>query len=478
MKPYIGFFLATLLTVSISYGQSRDTTRRAKEAVSWFKEGVIYQIWLRSFTKEGTLKAAEKRLPQLAYLGATIIYLPPIYLADTISSAAYWSPRQKASPGHEARNPYKSMDYSKIDPEYGTENDLKAFAETAHKLGLRVIMDMVYLHTGPSSNLTRDPKNYHRDASGKPLLNNYNFLRLDFSYPKLREYLINDMIHWVKDCNVDGFRCDVSGSIPVDFWEDARQKLERIKPDIGMLGESNSPAELVRAFDACYGFPWLEELKNVVVNGGSARQLRERWSKQNREFPKGGLFIRYTDNHDQNRTDLVFGEKGSRALNVLNFMLDGIPFLYNGQEIGDGSPFGIFEHWPILWESQGLPQKTELRNWYKDLITLRKTESALQTGETIWLETSKPESVVAFLRKTNTSQLLTIVNVSNRREDVVIQLPEKTSSQFGSRMRKFDARTNHNSNVTTKLPDVSPLTAQDGSVRISLEGFDYYVGKN
>ncbi len=468
--------LIFFLTITAAAAQATADGFIAKGPVPWFRNGVFYQIWLRSFTEEGTLKAAEKRLPQIADLGATVIYLPPLMLADTASNRQFWSPRQNASPGGEARNPYKTMDYSKIDQEYGTERDLKDFIAAAHALGLKVIMDMVYLHTGPSSNLTRDPKNYHLDANGQILKNNWNFLRLNFNHRPLREYLIRDMEHWIRDVGADGFRCDVSGGVPVDFWEEARERLEKIKPDIGMLAESNSPPELLRAFDASYGFPWMEELKNVVVNGAPAQRLREQWVKQNADFPKGTSFIRYTDNHDQNRTDLVFGEAGSRALNVLNFMLDGIPFLYNGQEIGDGSPFGIFEHWPILWESQGLPQKTELRNWYKELIRLRRATPVLHSGETIWLETSNPEAVVAFLRTDGTAEVLTVVNLSNRQTNVQVYLPGGKSAVYKSKMRKFDSRTVHNSVPKTAMPPKQPEIAVNGMISVSLDGFGYFVG--
>ena len=121
-----------------------------RPAPEWLTHGVIYQIWLRAFTPEGTLEAAKARLPEVASLGATIVYLPPVYLQDDDMRREFWSSRQRSCGANNPRNPYRVKDYDLIDPEYGTEDDLKAFIAEAHRLGLRVLMDLVYFHCGPT----------------------------------------------------------------------------------------------------------------------------------------------------------------------------------------------------------------------------------------------------------------------------------------------------------------------------------------
>jgi cyclomaltodextrinase / maltogenic alpha-amylase / neopullulanase len=467
MKRTILIFLL-IISELIIYGQVEQQSYVARHVAPWFSNGIIYQVWLRSFTREGTLKTATSRLKDIADLGVTILYLPPVFLADTGMSKKFWSPRQQASHSNNPRNPYRSADYSKIDPEYGNEGDLRLFILKAHSLGLHVIMDMVYLHTGPNNILTKNPEYYYRDTSGNFFVNSWNFYRLNFNNRELREYLITDMEHWVKSCNIDGFRCDVSGSIPVDFWEEARLRLEKLKPDIGMLAESNEPREQLKAFDANYAFPWLDALKKVVVNGESAAILRETWEKMNSSFPKGALFARYSDNHDQNRTVVVFGDHGSMAVTVLNFTIDGIPFIYNGQEVGDAAPFSIFDHYPILWDATdatdavGTPHKKSdiLRNWYKKLIKLRLDEHSLTDGETIWLDTDNPESVVAFLRHGRNSDIISVINLSNRHICVNVKLPSSVISTYSSVFGEDKNQT---------LSKETPL--------LSLGGFGYYVGK-
>ncbi|HHX69981.1 MAG TPA: hypothetical protein GX708_18285 [Gallicola sp.] len=471
MNKIILALICVLLFAGLNtYPQNSINKEIAREAPDWISEGIMYQIWPRSFTIDGTLSAATKKLPDIKELGATIVYLCPVMLQDRDINKEFWSPRQQASPANNPRNPYRIMDYTKVDPEYGTDEDLKEFINTAHYLGLRVLMDLVYLHTGPSNTLIQNPEYYKRDENGNFIKNAYNFYDLNFENKELREFLLKNMEEWVIKYEFDGWRCDVSSGIPLDFWEEARKRMEKIKPDIGMLAESDNPKELVRAFDLSYGFTWFGALKNVFANGESATMLREKWESMNSKFPEGSRFIRWVDNHDQHRPEIIFSSKGSKAANVINFMIDGVPFIYNGQEIGDGSPYGI-EYYPeksyndngaINWLAQTIPTKKELRNWYKELITLRKSETALQEGSTIWLNTDNPESVVAFLRTKNNATILAIVNVSNRKLYVNVESMQKDGKVYEALFTDSDYKN---------------VEVNNSKISFSLGSFGYFVGK-
>jgi glycosidase len=470
MKKSIIAFLLVILFVDLSSGETIRIEKTGKSP-EWMSKGVMYQIWLRSFTIEGTINAAEKKLPEIAELGATIVYLCPVMLQDTSMDRSFWSNRQKASPANNPRNPYRIMDYTKVDPEYGSENDLKGFVKTAHHHGLKVMLDLVYLHTGPSNVLMKHPEYYKKDAQGNLQKNEWNFYDLDFSNKSLRVFLWENMVDWIKKYELDGWRCDVSGGVPLDFWEEARERMEKINPNIGMLAEADKPEELVKAFDASYGFGWFRALISVFVNGESAVTLPKRWNELNEKFPEGSLFIRWVDNHDQHRPEIVFSKKGSMAVNVLNFMIDGIPFIYNGQEIGDASPYGI-EYYPeksysdngaINWTAQGIPQQSELRKWYKSLIAVRNNEPVLHSGKTIWLETDNPESVIAFLRLNDNEKILTVINVSNRKIN-------KVNIKFPNADEKTYQKILTNGNIDS-------VKVIDGIITISLNSFGYYIGK-
>ncbi len=467
MKNVLLIFFISIISLAIN-AQPIQGAPTAKPVPSWVSNGVMYQIWLRCFTPEGNLKAARERLPDLADLGVDIIYLTPISEMDADMRKEYWSPRQKASPANNPKNPYRVSDYFKIDPEFGTEKDVKDFINAAHQLNMHVIIDIVYWHTGPANVLTKNPDFYQKDQNGNIKINNYGFLVLNYENKKLREYLYNNMKWWIEEIGADGFRCDVSASIPLDFWEDSRAKLDKIRPDIGMLAESNSTKEVLKAFDMSYGYPWYSSIRNVMVNGRSASQVREIYEKQRKDFPAGTLFTRFSDNHDQDRPVVIYGEKGSRAVSVLNFTIDGVPFLYNGQEIGDVSPFGIYyyplksdQHFTsIPWETTGLERVAEIRNWYKKLVSLRKSETALRNGETIWLETDAPQSVLAFLRRNKTEEILTVVNLSNRNLSVSVTFPDKSPRVYNSAF------------LTGKN-----LSSNEGTATLRIENFGYFIGK-
>ena len=183
--------------------------QQARVSPAWITDGVMYQLWLRAFTPEGTLKAAEKRLPQVAAAGVTIIYLSPINLQDDDMRKEHWAPRQRKTDN--PRNPYRIKDHDVIDPEYGSEEDLRTFVKEAHRLGMRVLMDLVYLHCGPTAVIIeRHPDFMLREPDGKLKMAAWGFPGIDFKCPGVHEYFWKNMEHWVRDFDVDGFRCDVA----------------------------------------------------------------------------------------------------------------------------------------------------------------------------------------------------------------------------------------------------------------------------
>ncbi len=461
-------FLARWMVVLLLWGGSVHAGEPAQNLASlqarpspeWLTRGVMYQVWLRGFTPEGTLRAAAKRLPQVAELGANIIYLSPICLQDADMRQEFWSPRQKASGANNPRNPYRIKDYNRVDPEFGSEADLRAFIATAHKLGLRVLMDMVYMHSGPTCVLMKRPECYQQDAVGKVLIGNYNFPMLNLGNRELREYFWANMMHWVKRFDVDGFRCDVSDKVPLDFWEEARSRLNPTRPDLAMLAEGNRPSDQLKAFDVNYSYPWYHALLGVCARGQQASSLRTVWEKQRNERPRGARFIRFTENHDivndMRRAEVVCGERGAAAMSVVNFTLDGVPLLYNGQEIGDTSAQSIYARWAVRWEAACLPKAKKEFTFHQKLCQLRRTEPALTGGEVIWLDNDQSGAVLSFLRRAGGGEIITVANLSNRKIKAHIELPGK-----------FNAL----------VSDGAKTVPAQGKLALELEAFGFFVGK-
>ena len=192
----------------------------AKEVSDFVRSAVMYQLFLRPFTPEGTLKAATRMLPHIASLGVNIVYLCPQMVADDDPRTEFWSDRQNASKMNNPYSPYRIKDYFATDPEYGTDDDLKRFVAVAHRLGMRVMLDLVYYHCGPTAVFIEDhPDFVKRNDDGTVKNGRWHFPELNFDCLELREYLWKNMEYWIRDFDVDGFRTDVESAVPEDFWE-------------------------------------------------------------------------------------------------------------------------------------------------------------------------------------------------------------------------------------------------------------------
>ena len=389
---------------------------------SWLTTGILYQIQLRCFSPEGTIRAAQVRLPKLAELGITTVYLCPCFVADDDPDVRFWSPRQKQSGMNNPRNPYRIKDFYHIDPEYGTVQDLKDFVKVAHTLNLRVLLDLVYLHCGPRAVfLDEHPDFIHRDEFGKPASSDWAFPCLNLDNPHLRDYLWSNMEWCIRTFDVDGFRCDVSDGIPLDFWEVGRIRIEKIKSDIGMLAEGLRPNDQLKAFDLNYGW-WGGEWDQVT-------EMKKSWEKLQKERPPGcAKFIRFIDNHDfandayDNRLEMRWGSAKVEAALVGIFTVDGVPFLYNGQEIADTSRHSLFGKTPINESQFTTPIGMARFAFCQQLCRLRKSEVALQRGALTWIDIEANPNVLAFERIDGSDRILVLINLSNQSSNVV--LPE------------------------------------------------------
>jgi len=423
-------FLSLCLIINTEMsGQNNGTSKKqARQSPDWIKNGVMYQVQPRAFTQEGTLKAAINRLPGVSSLGINIIYICPVFVADDDMDQQFWSPRQMASKMNNPRNPYRMKDYYHVDPEYGTDDDLKEFVSEAHKLGIRVMLDMVYLHCGPKAVFLKDnPDFIKRDESGKALNAAWRFPALNYENPKLREYLWKNMEYWVRDFNVDGFRCDVADQIPIDFWETARERLGKLKPDIGMLAEGSRSQNTLKAFDLNYGFSWFNTLRNVYQKGQPASTLKDEWERRVSIQPEGTMFINYIDNHDiandsyYNRIDEVWTIKGADAALVMNFTLDGVPMLYNGQEVADTGRHSIFGRLPVRWELGNTQTGKKRFAFCQKLISTRLSLPVLRSGKLIWIENDAPDAVISYSRVLNGEEFITVINLSGKPVNVKLK---------------------------------------------------------
>ncbi|QNN21909.1 hypothetical protein HED60_06365 [Planctomycetales bacterium ZRK34] len=458
--------LLALTTLALAANPTPLNQRDAKAAPQWVQRGVMYQIQPRAFTPEGTLNAAAARLKNLAELGVDIIYLCPVFVADDDMDRDGWSPRQKRSGMNNPRNPYRMKDYYHVDPEYGTDADLKAFVNEAHKQGLRVLLDMVYLHCGPNAVFIKDHPNFvKRDKDGNILTTKWNFPYTNIANPEFREYLYKNMEYWVRDFDVDGFRCDVSDAVSLDFWLTARRRLEKLRPDIGMLAEGQRREDQLEAFDMNYSFTWFNAVRGTMEQGKPASHIRDVWQKMADERPRGARLIRYIDNHDisndsyDHRIEERWSTPRVNAALVMLFTIDGVPMLYNGQEVIDHARHSIYARLPVDWAHGNTPAGKARFEFCQKLCAMRHEQIALTEGSVQWLDNDQPEAVLSYLRRKGDQQVLTVINVKDQTVEVRVPLP-------GDHATKFDTLLSHGVKMTTNKDAV-----------LTLEPFGYYVGK-
>jgi len=407
--------LCALLSLSIFAASSlqlraqdaaRDVSKESARATrAWVRDGVIYEIFPRVFSAEGNFNGVTARLDELKNLGVTILWLMPIHPIG--------QEKKKGTIG----SPYAVRDYYAINPDYGTKEDLHRLITEAHKRGMKVIIDMVANHTSWDNVMMKTPAFYVHDATGKITWPHdwTDVAELNYDNPALRRYMMDMLKFWVKDFDLDGFRCDVAAEVPTDFWEEARAELEKVKPDILMLAEADKPELLLHAFDLDYSWSLHSTLTDVLQGRKMASAFRTVWEADQAKYPRGSLRMRFSDNHDERRAIARFGERAALAASAMMFTLDGVPMLYNGMEVGDTAESGdpaLFERLQIFWPIA--KRRPEFPRFYKEMIALRKSSEALRRGDVEWLHNSDESRVVTYARRAGDEEVLVAINFSNQ----------------------------------------------------------------
>src|SRR6266481_6445322 len=395
-----------LLAVLARQNLGQEAARgQARVSRPWVRDGVIYEIYPRDFSPEGNFNGITAQLDRLKDLGVTILWLMPIHPIG--------QEKKKGTIG----SPYAVRDYYGINPDYGTKDDFKKLISEAHRRGMKVIIDVVANHTSWDSVMMKWPEFYEHDARGKITFPHdwYDVAKLNYSNPKLREYMTEMLKYWIREFDLDGFRCDVAADVPTDFWEKARAELDKIKPDIFMLAEAHKADLEVKAFEVDYSWPLHSALTEVLQGRGRASDLRAAWEDEVKEWPRGALHMRFSDNHDERRAIARFGEPAALAASAFVLTLDGVPLLYNGMEVGDTTESGapaLFERLPVFWPIA--ERRPEFPRFDQRMIALRQTSNALRRGSLEWLHNSDESRVVTYVRHSVDDEVLVVINFSNQ----------------------------------------------------------------
>lgn len=386
---------------------------------------VMYSIYVRNHTVEGTFEAIIPDLPRIKALGVDIIWLMPIH------------PIGEEKRKGQAGSPYAIRDYRAINPEYGDEASFKKLVDAIHQTGMKCIIDVVYNHTSPDSVLVKEhPEWFYRRPDGQ--MGNkvgdwYDIVDLDYQHQDLWDYQIETLKMWAKI--VDGFRCDVASLLPIDFWLRARQEVAEVNPDTLWLAESVHPHflrehrdnkniglsdnEVFEAFDITYDYD-VEDFYSAYLNDEiSLKAYLGILMFQDGIYATNYVKLRFLENHDHPR----FRSRVSDPQAVRNwvgflYFQKGTTLLYGGQEKGIAHLPDLFNVDPINWEETDM----DLAPLMKKLYDI-KGDLAFRQGA-YHLYAHEGQDVVIGSYKEDGKTIHGIFNLDGRHHNVEVDIPD------------------------------------------------------
>lgn len=410
-----------------------DTAETKSESIApvsdaMMENAVIYEANIRNYSPEGTLNAFTKDIPELKKLGVKVIWLMPVYPISLKNRKATGDLSVEDIKDPKEREKYLGSyyaisDYTAINPDLGTKEDFDKLVQTAHDNGIYVILDWVANHTGWDHKwITEHPEYYHKNAKGEvtdPLNPETgkswgwtDVAHLDYTSKVLYEPMANEMLYWVKEHNVDGFRCDVADNVPTEFWQFTIPKLKAVKP-VFMLMESEKPYLFNGLFDMGYNWPMHHLMNDIAKGKKTVKDWDAAVAKRTAEYKPQDFWMNFTSNHDENAWSGSEYERmgdGAEAFAALTYVMPGMPLIYTGQEYDLNRRLKFFEQDPITKE------KGEMFAFYEKMGRLKNENPALNGGKAAAaykrLATSNDTNILAFERDKDGKKVVYIANLS------------------------------------------------------------------
>ncbi|WP_272149600.1 alpha-amylase family glycosyl hydrolase [Tenacibaculum aiptasiae] len=437
MKKTISIFLVAAMLFACKTEKKEVAKKEVKETKEvsiapvtneMMENAIIYEANIRQYSKEGTFEQFTKDIPQLKELGVKIIWLMPVFpISQTKRKATGGDFASKLTdPKEQAKalgSYYAVSDFTKINPEFGTIEDFRKLVKTAHENNMYVILDWVPNHTGWDHTwLKTNPEFYTKNDKGEitdPLNEDgtpvgwADVADLNYDNKELRKEMVKDMQYWITKEGVDGFRCDVAGSVPTDFWQEAIPQL-RAKKDIFMLAEAWEP-ELMKVglFDMGYGWDTHHRMNHIAKGEESVKDWNKRMVQIDTLYEKDDILMNFVTNHDENSWNGTIKERmgdASELFTALTYVAPGMPLIYSGQEYG-------LDHRLKFFEKDSIPH-TKGKEWslLKKLGELKTNNVALNGGKVAasydLFDTTK--EALVFSRKKDNKEVVFIGNLSKQ----------------------------------------------------------------
>jgi alpha-amylase len=418
-------FLISLTFAMLTSCNNKAQTKTEKQEIDAItpelaENAVIYEANIRQYSPEGTFNAFTKDIPKLKKLGVKILWLMPIYeiglknrkakgnisieaITDSIEKKKYLG------------SPYSIKDYRSINANYGSKADFEKLIKTAHDNGIYVILDWVANHTSWDHNwITQHPDYYTRDKDGKMIapFDWTDVAELDYNNKNLQKDMIEDMKYWLTGFGIDGFRCDVAGEVPTDFWDLATTELNKVKP-VFMLAEAEKADLLKKSFDMQYGWEAHHIMNGIAQGKMTVKDWDNYVIKNKAALQVDDINMYFTSNHDENSWNGTEYERMGDAVEVfaaMTYTIPGMPLIYNGQEYDLNKRLKFFE-------KDTIPHTAgKMLAIYEKLGELKSKNSALNGGKKAAaykrLATSKDLKILAFERQKEDKKIVFIANLS------------------------------------------------------------------
>ncbi len=407
---WIPLTLLVLLLGACRTQPKTEETQNLPVLHEWAKNAIIYEVNVRQYTPEGTLQAFKAHLPRLAEMGVDILWLMPVHPIGELN--------RKGSLG----SYYAVKDYTAVNPEFGTLEDLKLVVAEAHQLGMKVILDWVANHSAWDNPwATTHPDFYEKDSSGQ-FLSPYDWtdvISFDYNNAEMRDSMLSALKYWLTAADIDGYRCDVAGMVPLDFWEHARMELNKIKP-VFMLAEDEDNVDLMNtAFEMNYGWNFHHHMNQIAKGEKTAADLWTYldWNKE--RFSDTAFRMYFVTNHDENSWNGTIHERLGPAVDaftVLSWTLPGMPLIYSGEESGETKRLRFFDKDTIDWSNQ------DRLAFYLKLNKLRTENPALWSGfyggEVQPFGLKDNPHLMSFFREKDKDKVVVILNLSGETQQL------------------------------------------------------------
>ncbi|MFH0882056.1 MAG: alpha-amylase family glycosyl hydrolase, partial [bacterium] len=373
----------------------------------WFYGSPLYEVNLRALSKEGSFAALTARLDDYKAMGINNLWLMPIYPVGVEG--------RKGSAG----SPYSVRDYFAVGEEYGTKDDFAKLVQAAHTRGMKIILDVVMNHSANDYPLMADhPDWWMCDSTGafaREVADWADVTDWNYDNDEACAYLQSALEFWVREYDVDGYRCDVAGMVPNDFWTPVIRKLHEMKPDIFMLAEWEDYSVFKAGFDAGYDWTLFHRMRTMREGKAGLDSLWRIIDGVQNTLPDGKEMMCFVENHDEQRSAKTFGWPEVKPYASLVFTLPGIPLIYTGQEIGETRKPSLFDPEPIAWDSA----KAGVKPFYSELVRLRNENPALRNGDLRRVRVNTPD-VLMFARENDRQHLLVAINFSGEEQTVTL----------------------------------------------------------